>query len=49
MCRDMICATCQEPLMFEGLLGYVHQTGSMYGDDGHAVVPVHGDAAHRPL
>jgi hypothetical protein len=41
MCRDMICAQCGEPVDLAGLLGYVHPDGSIYGPDGHAVVPVH--------
>jgi hypothetical protein len=38
--RAVICAVCREPLAFDGPMGYVHPSGSMYGEDGHAVVPV---------
>lgn len=36
----MRCAVCGELLRDDGPLGYTHQNGSMYGDDGHAVIPV---------
>jgi len=34
------CAHCGEELKIDGPMGYVHQDGSMYGADGHAVLPV---------
>lgn len=37
----MRCALCGEALKVDGPMGWVHQDGSMYGDDGHAVVPIH--------
>lgn len=34
------CGHCHEELRADGPLGYTHQDGSMYGEDGHAVLPV---------
>ncbi len=35
------CAHCGEELRDEGPFGYVHQNGSVYGEqDGHAVLPL---------
>jgi len=34
------CFHCQDRLVLTDTLGWVHPTGSMYGQDGHAVLPV---------
>jgi len=38
--HDRRCAICGEELWANGPIGYVHANGSMYGEDGHAVIPV---------
>jgi hypothetical protein len=38
----MICAVCLDALEENGNLGYEHHdTGSTFGADGHAAVPIH--------
>lgn len=34
------CAVCREPLVDDGPLGYIHESGSRFGPDGHTVLPV---------
>lgn len=37
----MVCAHCGALLVDDGPLGWVHaKTGSMYGENGHAVTPI---------
>lgn len=37
----MVCAHCGDKLVADGPMGWVHAVGrSMYGEDGHAVLPI---------
>lgn len=36
----MVCAHCGDKLVVDDSFGYVHVDRSMYGPDGHAVVPI---------
>lgn len=42
------CLTCGERLMVDGPMGWVHQTRSAFGLDGHLVVPVSPEIVTNP-